>query len=171
MHAFFCWTKKTRGVWRASLGAMLSALCALAWAGDAAPWGRAQELAIEYQPRKVVFDVVAGSETELSNILDRISLLNNLYGADPFEARIVMVLHGQAIPLFAIRHVDRHRELMTRAESLTHSGTVEFRLCRAAARARYRLEPRDFHGFVKTVPMADAEIIRLQADEGYAYMR
>lgn len=30
--------------------------------------------------------------------------------------------------------------------------------------------PSDVHGFVQMVPMADAEIVRLQK-EGYAYMR
>ena len=32
------------------------------------------------------------------------------------------------------------------------------------------VEPEDVHGFVKVVPMADAEIIELQ-HEGYAYMK
>ena len=33
------------------------------------------------------------------------------------------------------------------------------------------MEPEDIHGFVKLVPMADAEIVRLQREDGYAYMR
>jgi len=47
---------------------------------------------------------------------------------------------------------------------------VKFRMCRVAARG-YDLEPDDIHGFVEVMPMADAEIIRLQQEEGYAYMR
>jgi len=31
--------------------------------------------------------------------------------------------------------------------------------------------PKDIHGFVKMIPMADAEIIRLQLEEGYAYIK
>jgi len=33
------------------------------------------------------------------------------------------------------------------------------------------LKPEDIHGFVKMVPMADAERISLQQENGYAYMR
>jgi len=43
-------------------------------------------------------------------------------------------------------------------------------MCKAAAKM-LGYEAKDIHGFVKMVPMADAEIIRLQTEEGYAYMR
>jgi intracellular sulfur oxidation DsrE/DsrF family protein len=56
------------------------------------------------------------------------------------------------------------------AHSLTVGGMVKFRMCRVAARG-YDLEPDDIHGFVEVMPMADAEIIRLQQEESYAYMR
>ena len=59
---------------------------------------------------------------------------------------------------------------MERARSLTVGDIVQFRMCRVAA-AGHGLEPDDIHGFVKVVPMADAEIVRLQQEEGYAYMR
>jgi intracellular sulfur oxidation DsrE/DsrF family protein len=42
-------------------------------------------------------------------------------------------------------------------------------MCLANARL-LNYEPSDIHGFVTMVPMADAEIVRLQ-HEGYAYMR
>lgn len=134
-----------------------------------APWGTAKALAVDYVPAKVVFDIRTGVEGRLENLLDRVSMLNNFYASDPFEAKIVIVLHGEAIPYFAKANLKRHESLMKRAVSLTHGEVVEFRLCRAAARARYGLEPADFHGFVAVVPMADAEIVRLQ-QEGYAYM-
>jgi hypothetical protein len=72
--------------------------------------------------------------------------------------------------LFAIENHAQHRELMRRAHSLTLAGPIEFRMCRVAA-SGHGLEPGDIHGFVKIVPMADAEIVRLQREEGYAYMR
>ena len=59
---------------------------------------------------------------------------------------------------------------MQRAQSLTLSGPVEFRMCRVAARG-HGLEPEDINGFVKVVPMADAEIARLQQEQGHVYMR
>jgi intracellular sulfur oxidation DsrE/DsrF family protein len=57
---------------------------------------------------------------------------------------------------------------MHRAQSLTVGTTIEFRMCRTAARL-LNYTPDDIHGFVKMVPMADAEIVRLQ-HAGYAYM-
>jgi len=49
------------------------------------------------------------------------------------------------------------------------SGVIEFRTCRLAAES-HGFEPVTIHGLVTLVPMADAEIVRLQ-QEGYAYMR
>ena len=155
------------------LSVLLLAMVAAAHARDDqdAPWGQAQPLPIKYKPAKVLYDVDTGSAAKLANILDRVSLLNRLYGADPFDARIVVVLHGESIPFFAIANYWEHKDLMDRAESLTHGDVVEFRMCQAAARGHYGLEAKDIHGFVKMVPMADAEIVRLQAEEGFAYMR
>jgi hypothetical protein len=153
-----------------SLAVVLSLFAAINPAHAAGPWGMAQELDIIYPPANVVFDVTAGSEAELTNILDRVSMLNNFYASDPLDAKIVVVLHGEAIPYFTIANYRRHRALMERAASVTHGEIVEFRLCRAAAKARYGLGAKDIHGFVKMVPMADAEIIRLQR-QGFAYMQ
>ena len=58
---------------------------------------------------------------------------------------------------------------MKQAYSQTLNGTIEFRMCHASARLR-GFEAKDIHGFVTMVPMADAEIVRLQ-NAGYAYMR
>jgi intracellular sulfur oxidation DsrE/DsrF family protein len=139
-------------------------------AEERAPWGRASPEAIEYAPQKVLYDVAVSDVQTFSRVLDRVSYLNNLYHANPFEASIVLVLHGDEIPFFAIENLDRYRELMRRTQSLTLAGPVEFRMCGVAARG-HGLEPRDIHGFVQVVPMADAEIVRLQQEEGYVYMR
>ena len=141
-----------------------------AYAGNDMPYGRASVENIEYAPHKVLYDVAASDMGTFVNVLDRASYLNNVYQADPFAASIVLVLHGDEIPFFAIRNHNRHRELMQRAQSLTLAGPIEFRMCRIAAEA-HGFEPQDIHGFVKIVPMADAEIVRLQQEEGYAYMR
>ncbi len=154
---------------------VLVALVGVIWmagagADNATPWGRASLEAIDYKPEKVVYDVAVNSVEALSGVLDRVSYLNNIYEADPFEASIVLVLHGNEIPFFSVKNTDRYRALMQRAQSLTQSGPIEFRMCRVAAKA-HGLEPEDIHGFVKVVPMADAEIVRLQREQGYAYMR
>lgn len=137
---------------------------------NAPPWGRAAAQETDYAPQKVVYDVAVSSRAALESVLDRVSFLNNLYGADPFDAAIVVVLHGDEIPMFAVANLAEHRELMERAQSLTVAGPIEFRMCTVAARA-HGYAPEDIHGFVHMVPMADAELIQLQREQGYAYMR
>jgi intracellular sulfur oxidation DsrE/DsrF family protein len=139
------------------------------WADASAPWGKASLKDIDYTPQKVVYDVSVSNLATFSNVLDRVSYLNNIYHADPFTESIVLVLHGDEIPFFAIKNYNKYSDLMQRAQSLTLSGPVEFRMCKVAARA-HGFEPGDIHGFVKVVPMADAELVRLQQEEGYAYM-
>ncbi|MGD8711754.1 MAG: hypothetical protein PVG50_02850 [Thiohalophilus sp.] len=141
-----------------------------AWAAEQAPWGSAEVLNIEYPPQKVVYDVSVSSQAQLSRVLDRASYLSKVYHADSFDASIVLVLHGNEIPLFAIENYTKNKELMQRAYSLTLDNVIEFRMCKIAARG-HGYEPKEIHGFVKMVPMADAEIIRLQREEHYAYMQ
>ena len=150
-------------------------MLALLWmtfslAEESTPWGRASLEPIEYKPQKGVYDVAVSSIDSFENVLDRVSYLNNIYGADPFDASLVIVLHGDEIPFFAISNLEKYRDLMQRAQSLTIAGPVEFRMCQVAARG-HGLEAEDIDGFVKIVPMADAEIVRLQQEEGYVYMR
>jgi intracellular sulfur oxidation DsrE/DsrF family protein len=140
-----------------------------ALADSNAPWGSAKDLDIQYAKQKVVFDTTTGSVEGLTSVLDRTSYLSVLNGADPFDSKIVIVLHGGAIPFFAIRNYGKYKDLMDRAQSLSVGGTIEFRMCKLAAKS-LGFEPKDIHGFVSMVPMGDAEIIRLQ-HEGYSYMR
>ena len=151
-------------------GLLLTILCTVVGAETALPWGRSMPTPIDYRPQKVVYDVGVQNVEAFERVLDRVSLLNNLYEADPFQTSIVLVLHGDEIPFFAVENFEKYRELMTRAQSLTVGETIEFRMCGAAAR-QHGFEAEDIHGFVTVVPMADAEIVRLQQEEGYAYMR
>ena len=123
-----------------------------------------------YSKQKVVFDTTTGSLAGLTSILDRASYISQLNGADPFETKIVIVLHSEAIPVFASKNFDKYKDLMVRAQSLSVGNVIEFRMCKAAARLQ-GFKPGDIHGFIKMVPMADAEIVRLQQEEGFAYMR
>jgi intracellular sulfur oxidation DsrE/DsrF family protein len=151
-------------------GAMLVCAAPVAAAEKAAPWGQATLKETVYAPQKAVYDVAVSSPKELEGVIDRVSFLNNIYQANPFDSAIVVVLHGDEIPMFATRNLRKHRELMERAHSLTQAGPIEFRMCVVAARSR-GFKPEDIHGFVKMVPMADAEIVKLQREGGYAYMR
>lgn len=140
-----------------------------AHAASNAPWGSAADLNTEYSKQKVVYDTAVNDVATLTSVLDRASYLSVLNGADPFDNKIVIVLHGNEIPFFAIRNRAKYKDLMARAQSLTVGGIIEFRMCKIAAKSR-GLEPKDIHGFVSMVPMGDAEIVRLQ-HEGYSYMR
>jgi len=140
------------------------------FAAQDAPYGKASVEDIDYAPKKVLYDVATSNMESFIHVLDRVSYLNTIYNADPFEESIVLVLHGDEIPYFAIANSDKYKDLMQRAKSLTLAGPVEFRMCRIAAQG-HGVEPDQINGFVKVVPMADAEIVRLQQEEGYAYMR
>lgn len=139
-------------------------------ADNNSPWGRGKVHEIEYTPQKVVYDVSVSSISEFEHVLDRASYLSKIYQADPFNASIVIVMHGGEIPFFAIHNYNRYRELMIRAQSLTYGEVIKFRMCKIAAKGQ-GFDPQDIHGFVELVPMADAELVRLQQQEGYAYMR
>jgi uncharacterized protein len=150
------------------LAVLLNAGCAIAV--DSAPWGGATEIRQTYSGQKVVYDARSGSVAELTSVLDRAGYLSRLNAANLFDTKIVIVLHGDTVPFFAIRNYAEHKALMQRAQSLSLGDVVEFRMCMAAARLQ-GFKPEDIHGFVKMVPMADAEIVRLQQEEGFAYMR
>lgn len=122
-----------------------------------------------YAPAKVVYDVSTPEASVLGHILDRISLLQNIYGSDPFEASIIVVVHEGAIPLFAKSSQNQAVKLMQRASSLAVGEIIQFRICKASAKMQGFTE-KDFPEFTTLVPMADAEIIKLQ-HEGYAYLR
>jgi len=134
------------------------------------PWGSASEINQAYSKQKVVFDTTSATVAGLTSILDRASFMSRLNGADPFETKIVIMLHGGAIPFFAGKNYEKNKELMERAQSLSVGDVVEFRMCKASAKLQ-GFNPQDIHGFIKMVPMADAEIVRLQQEEGFAYMR
>ncbi|MFO7602669.1 MAG: DsrE family protein [Gammaproteobacteria bacterium] len=138
-------------------------------AADDAPWGSASVLDIDYAPQKVLYDLFSGDEKDITSILDRVGYLYRLYGSDNMDSSIVVIIHGDAIPFFARREFKKYEAIMRRAQSLAMGTSIEFRMCRAAARL-LKYEARDIHGFVKMVPMADAEIMRLQ-HENYAYMQ
>ncbi|MBT9568439.1 MAG: DsrE family protein [Thiobacillus sp.] len=138
-------------------------------ADNHAPWGTAKVTNTQYSKQKVVYDTAVKSVAALTSVMDRASYLSVLNGADPFDNKIVIVLHGDEIPFFGLKNFPKYKELMTRAQSLTVGGIIEFRMCKIAAEG-HGFKPEDIHGFVTMVPMGDAEIVRLQ-HEGYAYMR
>ena len=149
---------------------ILFATSHLALADNKAPWGHSKTTHTEYKPQKVVYDVTTGNIKEMEHVLNRTSHLSKITGADPFEQSIVLVLHGSSIKLFAIKNTDRYKAMLERAQSLAQSDAITIKMCELSAEGQGFL-PEDIHGFVKMVPMGDAEIIRLQHEEGHAYMQ
>jgi uncharacterized protein len=143
---------------------------AIAGNTDNAPWGGASLTATEYKPQKVVYDVHVKTVAAIKSVLDRASHLSAITGADPFEQSIVLVLHGPELNFFAIKNYPKYKELMQRAQSLVASEAIKIKMCKIAAQAQ-GYAPKDIHGFVEMVPMGDAEIVRLQYEEGHAYMQ
>jgi intracellular sulfur oxidation DsrE/DsrF family protein len=137
---------------------------------DIAPWGSAVVTPAEYKPQKVVYDVHVKTVKAVESVLDRASYLSTITGADPFDQSIVLVLHGKELSFFAIKNYEKHQDLMKRAQSLVESEVLTIRMCKIAAQSQ-GIAPEDIHGFVEMIPMGDAEIIRLQYEEGHAYMQ
>ena len=135
-----------------------------------APWGGAELTATEYKPQKVVYDVHVTTEKEVKSVLDRASHLSKITGADPFDQSIVLVLHGPELHFFATKNYSKYKDLMQRAQSLVDSEALKIKMCKIAAKSQ-GYQPEDIHGFVEMIPMGDAEIIRLQYEEGHAYMQ
>jgi intracellular sulfur oxidation DsrE/DsrF family protein len=121
----------------------------------------------DYAPSKVVYDISANDLAELNRLLDRAALLQDLYGNNPFDASIVLVVHEGAIPRFA--RTGTASPLLQRMRDLVLAEVIEVRLCGASARLQ-GYGDNDFPAFVTIVPMADAEIVHLQR-QGYAYLR
>lgn len=156
--------------WRLNLVLLITVMAAAPLAADPqSPARGAAVMDIEYRPAKVVYDLFSADPKKIANILDRVSLLQNLYGTNPFEASIVVVVHGGSIPIFSQARDKQHGDLMRRARSLIQSEVIQFRMCAASARMQ-GYQARDIQDFVTMVPMADAELVRLQ-HAGYAYMQ
>ena len=85
-------------------------LTAAAASGEAnAPWGTAKVVEKTYSKQKVVYDVAVKTVAQLENVLDRASFLSAINDADPFDSKIVIVLHGDEINFFAIRNNEKYR--------------------------------------------------------------
>jgi intracellular sulfur oxidation DsrE/DsrF family protein len=135
-----------------------------------APWGTAAPaVPTQYQASKAVYDVALSDPKALNALLDRISGLDAEYSHNPFDASIVVVLHGPELRFFDTRNFSKHEELVRRAQSLSIGTAISFRVCQRSA-GNQGIAPENLHGFLQMVPMGDAEIVRLQ-QQGYAYMR
>lgn len=115
-------------------------------------------------PIKVVYDVSEGLEQgsrALANV-------HNELRAEP-NTKITVVTHGDGIRFLLDGAVDsRGRSYEAMVAALVSQG-VEFRVCNNTLNA-FNIEPTKIIQEAKVVPSGVAEVARLQAREGYAYI-
>jgi intracellular sulfur oxidation DsrE/DsrF family protein len=132
-----------------SAGLLLALSCMLAWAQDV----------------KVVYHVNTGIETS-SAVLNN---LRNHLNADP-TAKIAVVTHGPGIDFLLEGAKDsKGREFSGMVADLAGKG-VQFRVCNNTLQTR-NIDPSKVVMEAKVVPSGVAEVARLQAKEGYVYLK
>jgi intracellular sulfur oxidation DsrE/DsrF family protein len=116
-------------------------------------------------PVKVVYHVNEGNE-QASNALRNI---RNHLTADP-TAKIVVVTHFKGIDFLLEGAQDKNgNPYDAMVDELSMQG-VEFRVCNFTLVGR-KIDPKTVHPEAKIVPSGVAEVSRLQAQEGYVYLK
>ncbi|TYK68911.1 MULTISPECIES: DsrE family protein [Comamonas] len=117
------------------------------------------------QDVKVVYHVNTGVETAAA-ILGNI---NNELNASPTD-KIVVVTHGPGIDFLLSNAKDsRGREFSGQVSALAGRG-VEFKVCNNTLQTR-KLEASSLLMEASVVPSGVAEVARLQAREGFVYLK
>ena len=116
-------------------------------------------------PVKVIYHINAGNE----QATDGLRNANNHLAADP-TAKIVFVTHANGIHFLLDGAKDKNgNSYDALVQDLMGKG-VEFRLCRFTLE-RQKIDPKRVIQDVKIVPSGVAEVSRLQAREGFAYLK
>ena len=124
----------------------------------ATSWAQAQDI-------KVAYHVNTGVETTAA-ILGNV---RNHLNADP-TAKIVVVTHGPGIDFLLDGAKDsKGREFSGMVSDLAGKG-VQFRVCNNTLTSR-SIDPNKVSMDAKIVPSGVAEVARLQAKEGYVYLK
>lgn len=114
---------------------------------------------------KVVYHVNTGVETAAA-ILNNI---NNELNASPTD-KIVVVTHGPGIDFLLTDAKDsKGREFSGQVSALASKG-VEFRVCNNTLQSR-KIDASKLLMEAQVVPSGVAEVARLQAKEGFAYLK
>lgn len=123
-----------------------------------APFVGAQEV-------KVVYHVNTGIETSAAVLAN----ITNHLNADP-KVKIVVVTHGPGIDFLLTDAKDsKGREFSGPVSALAARG-VEFKVCNNTLTTR-NIDPGKLLMETKVVPSGVAEVARLQAKEGYVYLK
>jgi hypothetical protein len=117
------------------------------------------------QDIKTVYHVNTGIETATAALNN----VQNHLNADP-RAKIVVVTHGPGIDFLLQDAKDsKGREFTASVSSLSGQG-VEFRVCNNTLVSR-NINPDKLLMETKIVPSGVAEVARLQAREGFVYLK
>ena len=117
------------------------------------------------QQIKVVYHV----NTDVNTVPAILNNIRNHLNADP-KAKIVVVTHGPGINFLLQDAKDSQgREFSGTVSDLASKG-VEFRVCNNTLKSR-NINPDRLLMETKIVPSGVAEVARLQAREGYVYMK
>jgi intracellular sulfur oxidation DsrE/DsrF family protein len=144
---------------------MMSSLGKVAAAAALAMAASGFALAAAGDPVKVIYHINAGNE----QATDGLRNANNHLTADP-KAKIVFVTHANGIHFLLDGAKDKNgNSYDALVQDLMGKG-VEFRLCRFTLE-RQKIDPKRVIQEVKIVPSGVAEVARLQANEGYVYLK
>jgi uncharacterized protein len=117
------------------------------------------------QDVKAVYHITTGIDTAAAALNN----VKNHLDADP-KAKIVVVTNGLGIDFLLQDAKDsRGREFSSMVSTLTERG-VEFRVCNNTLRTR-NISPDKLLMETKVVPSGVAEAARLQAKEGFVYIK
>jgi len=117
------------------------------------------------QDIKVVYHVNNGIDTAAATLNN----IQNHLSADP-KAKIVVVTHGPGIDFLLQDAKDsKGREFSAAVSDLAGKG-VDFRVCNNTLVSR-NIDPDKLLMETKIVPSGVAEVARLQAREGYVYLK
>jgi intracellular sulfur oxidation DsrE/DsrF family protein len=120
---------------------------------------------VHAQDIKVVYHVNNGIDTAAATLNN----IQNHLSADP-KAKIVVVTHGPGIDFLLQDAKDsKGREFSAAVSDLAGKG-VDFRVCNNTLVSR-NIDPDKLLMETKIVPSGVAEVARLQAKEGYVYLK
>ena len=114
---------------------------------------------------KVVYHINEGTEHAVPLLRN----VNNHLNAEP-GAKIVVVGHGKGIDFMLAGAKDKNGNPFEVTIDTLQAKGVEFRVCNNTLVSR-KIEPNTVISQAKIVPSGVAEIGRLQAKEGYAYLK
>jgi len=155
------------------LAGIVLALAASCVLGQGSPYGTSSFSSYadieSLKQLKVVYDFNFVDPKAVSLALNSVGALLKAttdFGPHEIDAiRVVVVMHGPELALFAKANYSKYKEVVDRAASFAQQG-VRFEACRNSAAAQ-GFATDDFHGFVNVVPAGPYALAYWQA-KGYS---